>query len=222
LVRKTTSPSIIFIANSISTFTYSLVHAHIYTKRVRSNKPYLHPLYLLQTQHQCLLTVYFTHTHTKRIRSNKPHLNPSHSLQTQYQLPLTYYFMHKHNTSWIKQTASPSIIFMKTQYQLLLTLCFMHTRTHKASQVEQATSIATVSISTYRLFYAHTQSELGQTSHISIHLIANTTSASTYHLFYTHTKEARPNKSHPHHHIHCKLNINFYVPPIIYIHTHTK
>src|SRR2546430_130537 len=99
--------------------------------------------------------------HTKRDESNKQHQHPLHSLQISWKHLLTCYFVHVHKINWIKQATSASIIFI----------------------------VNILEISTYKLFCAFTQSDIGQTSNISIH------------------------------HIHCKYPGNIHLLPVLCMHT---
>src|SRR5215467_8336060 len=119
-------------------------------------------------------------------------MHPSYSSQAQYQLLLTPYFMHTHKTNRVEQATSTSIIFIKN----------------------------TISISTYELFYAHTQSKLGQTSHIkSIIFTKNTISTSTYELFYAHTQSKLGQTSHIKSIIFIKNTISTSTYRLFYTHT---
>src|SRR4051812_9044913 len=80
--------------------------------------------------------------------------------------------MHAHEARWVKKAASTSIVFIAN----------------------------IISISTYSLFCACTQSEIGQTSNISIHHIHCKHDVNIYLLaiLCMHTKRDRTNKQHQH------------------------
>jgi len=164
----------------------------IHTKWVRSNKQYQYPSYSLQGQYQYLLTVY-SHMHTKRVRPNKQHQHPSYPLQGWYQYLLTFYFVHAHKVNWVKQATSASITFIAR----------------------------TISISTYRLFCAFTQSKLGQTSNINIHHIHCKGNINIYLLsiLCIHTKWVGQTSNIRNHHINYKGNINIYLQAILCMYT---
>jgi hypothetical protein len=96
-------------------------------------------------------------------------------------------------------------------------LFYVHTK-----QIKQAISVSIIFIasiiskSTYPLFM-HTQSELDQTNHISIHPIHR--KLNIKHLltgYFMHTQSELGQTSHVSiHYIHCKHNTNFYLPPIL-------
>src|SRR2546430_1865784 len=90
--------------------------------------------------------------HTKRVGSNKQHQHPSFSLQISWKYLLTDYFVHAHKARWTKQATSAFIILIAVA----------------------------ISTSTYNLFCACTQSEIGQESNISIHRIHYKNSISSY------------------------------------------
>src|SRR5436305_1578160 len=78
-----------------------------------------------------------------------------------------------------------------------------------------------MSIYTYGLFCACTQSESGQTSNISIHHIHCKHDVNIYlpPILCMHTSEISQKNNISNHHIHCKHDVNIYLPTILCMHT---
>src|SRR5437763_453599 len=115
----------------MSISTYSLFCACTQSEIGQTSNISIHHIHCKHDVNIYLLSILCMYT--KRDRPNKQHQHSSYSLQTRCQYLLTLYFVHAHKASQVKQATSASIIFIANM----------------------------MSISTYSLFCACTQSEIG-------------------------------------------------------------